>query len=371
MAQLAAKGSLAIAVTLTVLGLVYSPSAPGQAPAGKGKAPPVPAEVLSAMANPYVMLENWPHLGTITSGAAIGMVPDGKGGLWLHHRSEPPIIHFNAAGDILSSFGNGMFVQAHGFCQDKDGNFWAGDSGPFTDVPGTENRGYQVFKFDQNGKLLLTLGKAGVANAKAGRDTFLGPTACAVAPNGDILIADGHWPRPTVAQQDGDRIVRYSKTGQFIAEFGHLGAKPGEFMGPHALAFDSKGRLFVADRSNNRIQIFDQSMNFVDEWRHFGRPSGLVILKDDTLVVADSESNQRIAGPAQAPEGGGTVLRNPGWKNGIRIGSAVDGSLKYFVPGTRPEGMSADDLGNLYAGLTGACQTSRSGGCLQKFVLKK
>ena len=75
-------------------------------------------------------------------------------------------------------------------------------------------------------------------------------------------------------------------------------SKPGEFLGPHALAFDSQGRLFVADRSNNRIQIFDKDMNFVDEWRHFGRPSGIWILKDDTLVVADSESNRPIPGVA-------------------------------------------------------------------------
>jgi hypothetical protein len=319
-----------------------------------------------AMTNPYQMVENWPHLGEIKPGAAIGLVPDGKGGIWLHHRSEPPIIHFDSAGNLLKSFGNGMFVQAHGFCQDRDGNFWAGDSGPFTDTPGTAGRGYQLFKFDQNGKLLQTLGKAGVA--KAGRDTFLGPTSCVVAPNGDLIVADGHWPRPTTAQQNGDRIIRFSQTGEFLAEYGHMGAGPGEFMGPHALAFDSRGRLFVADRSNNRIQIFDKDMHFVDEWRHFGRPSGITILKDDTLIVADSESSQKIAGPPEAPEGGGTAVRNPGWKNGIRIGSAADGSLKYFVPGTRPEGLSADELGNIFAGLTAGCQTSRSGGCLQKFV---
>lgn len=337
--------------------------------AGQGGSPAVASDPPSAMVNPYRMLESWPHLGDIKPGAAIGIIPDGHGGTWLHHRSEPPIIHFDAAGNILKSFGNGMFVQAHGFCRDNDGNFWAGDSGPFADDPATAGRGYQLFKFDPNGKLLQTLGKAGVS--KAGPDTFLGPTSCVFAPNGDLIVADGHWPRPSTAQQNGDCIVRFSKTGDFIAEYGHMGSGPGEFMGPHALAFDSRGRLFVADRSNNRIQIFDKDMHFVDEWRHFGRPSGLTILKDDTLIVSDSESGQRIAGPPEAPEGGGSSLRNPGWKNGIRIGSAADGSLKYFIPGTRPEGLAADDLGNIFAGLTAGCQASRSGGCLQKFVPKK
>src|SRR5216683_3394564 len=122
-----------------VLGLTFARVAAGQ---GGGAAPA--AEVPSAMANPYQMLENWPHLGDIKPGAAIGIIPDGRGGTWLHHRSEPPILHFDAAGNILKSFGNGMFVQAHGFCQDRDGNFWAGDSGPFTDTPGTAGRGYQL-----------------------------------------------------------------------------------------------------------------------------------------------------------------------------------------------------------------------------------
>jgi sugar lactone lactonase YvrE len=213
---------------------------------------------------------------------------------------------------------------------------------------------------------LFSLGQAGVS--RAGTDTFIGPTACAVAANGDIIVADGHWPRPASAQQDGDRLVVLKPDGTFVRAVGRLGSGPGEFMGPHALAFDSKGRLFVADRSNNRVQILDEDLNFVDEWRHFGRPSGVTVLKDDTLIVADSESTNLIDGPPQAPEGAGRVLRNPGWQTGIRIGSAVDGSLLHFVPGTRPEGLAGDELGNIFAGLTGRCDASPSGGCLQKWV---
>ena len=223
-----------------------------------------------------------------------------------------------------------------------------------------------MFKFSPEGKVLLTLGKAGVS--KAGQDTFIGPTACAIAPNGDIMIADGHWPRPTTAQQDGDRMVRITKDGKFVSEFGKLGTGPGEFMGPHALAFDSQGRLFVADRSNNRVQIFDRDMKFVDEWRHFGRPSGVAILKDDTLIVADSESSRSIGGPPQRAgrrrqrrAQSGMEERHPDRQREGRL-------ARIFVPGTRPEGMAADELGNIFGGLTGGCDTSPSGGCLQKFV---
>ena len=125
-----------------------------------------------------------------------------------------------------------------------------------------------------------------------------------------------------------------------------MGTKPGEFMGPHALAFDSQGRLFVADRSNNRVQIFDQNMKFVDEWRHFGRPSGVAILKDDTLIVADSESSQADWRPAAGARG------RRQRRSAIPAGRTASGSAarrtarsRYFVHGTRPEGMAADERG--------------------------
>ena len=294
---------------------------------------------VNTMHNPYQQLDNWATLPEgVTWGAVIGIIPDGEGGAWIQHRSEPPIMRFDATGTVVERFGDGMFVMAHGFCRDNDGNFWAGDSGPSRDDPRTAGRGYQFFKFSPDGELLLTLGQAGVS--RAGRDSFIAPTACVVAPNGDIIIADGHVPRPSTSQQDGDRIVRYTTDGEFVDAWGQHGSGPGEFDGPHALAFDSQGRLFVADRSNNRVQVFDENMNFLDDWRHFGRPSGLAILADDSLFVADSESSTTVAG----------ALRNPGWKNGVRFGSAKDGSLLGFIDGTDPEGLAVDELGNVWAG---------------------
>lgn len=320
----------------------------------------------STMTNPFRMVENWPTLLPNQEwGAAIGLLPDDTGGLWMFFRSEPPINYINSSGQITRSFGEGLIAMAHGFCRDHDGNLWAGD-GLFRDDPSRQGQSFQVHKFSPDGELLLSLGKPGVS--AAGEDTFVSPSACAVAPNGDIIIADGHWPRPASSPRDGDRLVRISSDGRFIRAVGQMGSGPGEFMGPHGLAFDSQGRLFVADRSNNRIQILDEDLNFLDEWRHFGRPSGISILEDDTLIVSDSESGRRLDGPAMAPEGAGRVPRNPGWQMGIRIGSAVDGSLDYFIPGTRPEGLAGDELGNIFAGLTRGCDESPSGGCLQKWV---
>jgi hypothetical protein len=324
----------------------------------------------SAMNNPYRMLANWPHLGTIKPGAAIGIVPDGEGGVWLQHRSDPAILHINSAGDIVQKWAV-TFSQSHGFCRDHDGNFWAVDSSPFSDTPGvTGVKGNQVFKYSPDGKLLLTLGKPDVS--KAGSDTFVQVSSCTVTPEGNILFTDGHWPRPKVFQQDGDRLVWYTRDGKFIKAFGKLGTGLGEFMGPHATAFDSQGRLFVADRSNNRVQIFDKNMNFIDDWKQFGRPSGIWIKKDDTLIVSDSESSYDGFMPAETrpvhPDA--TTVRNAGHQNGIRVGSAKDGSLKYFIPDTRPEGLAADETGNIFGGLTGGCDMSPSGGCLQKYVPK-
>ena len=371
---------IAAIVTTSVLLQAQQPAAP---PAqGRGALPPPgpftgtgpgggarvePGQNL--MNNPYRLVENWPTLNPgMKWGAAINFLPDNKGGTWTLLRTEPPINYFDASGKIVQSFGQGMFVSGHGMCRDRAGNIWAGDSGPFGDAAGAAGRGFVVYKFSPDGKLLMTLGKPGVS--KAGPDTFIGPTACAVAANGDIIIADGHWPRPSTAQQDGDRLVRLTADGKFVRDYGRLGRGPGEFMGPHALAVDSQGRLFVADRSNNRIQIFDKEMNYLDSWKHFGRPSGITILKDDTLFVADSESGIPLPGPKESFEGDGTQYRNVGWKQGVRIGSARDGSLRIFIDSTNPEGMAADELGNVFAGLTGGCATSKSGGCVQKWIKK-
>jgi sugar lactone lactonase YvrE len=178
----------------------------------------------------------------------------------------------------------------------------------------------------------MTLGKAGVASSEPG--LFDQPTDVAIAPNGDIFVSEGHL-------QGNDRISKFSKDGKFIKSWGKRGSGPGEFFAPHTLAFDSKGRLFVGDRSNNRIQIFDQDGKFLEEWKQFGRPSGIFIAKDDTMYVADSES----WGPDE-----------PGWKKGIRIGNAKDGSVKYFIEDMEStttdhsgaEGVGVDAAGNVY-----------------------
>jgi sugar lactone lactonase YvrE len=245
-----------------------------------------------------------------------------------------PIFQFDTSGKLLKTLGAGIFVSPHKLTVDSDGNLWLADNGA-----------NQVFKLDPNGKVLLTLGKKGVAGS--GPDEFDAPTEVAVAPNGDIFVADGHGGKTNA------RIVKLAKDGKFIKTWGKEGKGQGEFNGPHGIAMDSTGRLFVADRLNSRIQIFDQDGKFLAEWKQFGRPSGVWIDKNDAIYVADSQSSDKT---------------NPGFKQGIRVGNAKDGKVAAFIEESKYlgalEGVGADDDGNIYAGYTNAMN-------LQRFVKKE
>ena len=214
-------------------------------------------------------------------------------------KADDSVLHFDASGKLIKSFGSGMFLFPHGIAVDKDDNVW------ITDGQLANGKGFTVVKFSPDGKVLMTLDYA-----------FNQPNDVAIAPNGDIFVAEGHTPMMGSAQ-----ILKFNKDGKFLMKWGKHGSGPGEFEVPHTLAFDSRGRLFVGDRANNRIQIFDQDGKFLDQWKQFSRPSGMYIDKNDILYVTDSESTDK--------EGYGY---NPGWKRGIRIGSAKDGVVTAFIP---------------------------------------
>ncbi len=309
----------------------------------RGDKPPLQIRP-NSQPNPYTTTENWgqlPEGRKWGSSSAVEIDRDGRS-VWIAERcganscandtTTPTVMKFDPTGKMLKSFGAGMFVFPHGMHIDKENNIW------ITDGQGRNGRGHQVFKFNSDGKLLLTLGKAGVAGS--GNDEFNQPSDVHVGANGDIFVADGHGAKTNA------RIMKFDKNGKFIKTWGKLGTGPGEFNCPHALAIDSKGRLFVGDRFNNRIQIFDQDGKFLEEWKQFSRPSGLYIDKKDNIYVADSESIDK----------NGYAGDNPGWKRGIRIGSAKDGTVVAFIPDPTPglgatsaaEGVAADSKGVIY-----------------------
>jgi len=309
--------------------------------------------------NPFRNVDNYfklPEGRTIGSTAAIDIDRDGSS-VWVFERcgasacvgsNLAPLIKFDSSGKMVKALGAGMFIYPHGIYMDRDGSVWVTDGRSATPeelqkFPDAKGKGHTVVKLSQEGKVLMTLGKPGVAGT--GPDTFNQPTDIIIAPNGNIFVSDGH------GGDSNARIVKFTKDGKFIKTWGKKGSGPGEFDTPHSLAFDSKGRLFVADRANNRIQIFDQDGTFLDAWKQFGRPSGIVIDKNDTLYAADSQSNEKV---------------NPGFRPGIYIGSAKDGKVTAFIldattPVPSQEGVAVDAKGNVYGSWT-------SGMALKKYV---
>ena len=262
-----------------------------------------------------------------------------------------PVLKFDSAGNVLKSFGAGMFLFPHKIYMDGDGNIWVVDQRSANErelakFPGEKNKGHIVVKFSPEGKVLLTIGKPGVAGDPP--DALTQPTSIVMAPNGDIFISEGHNQNPEAPPETVSRISRFTKDGKFIKSFGKLGSGPGEFRGPHDITMDAQGRLFVADRGNMRIQILDQDGKYLGEWKQFSRPSG-VYIRNDMVYVVDSESNG--------------VAPHPGWKRGIRIGSLKDGKVLYRIPdplkmkGTSAaEGLAVDAKGNVYGAEVGPRQ---------------
>ena len=346
--------------------------------------------------NPYQSIENYfklPEGRSWGSTSAVDIDKDGRS-IWVAERcgansclddsrqikNIPTVLKFDTTGKLVKSFGEGLMIFPHGIYVDKDGNIWVTDgqdngqrpargtgggggraggeegrgAAPAGPLPGA-TKGHQIFKFSPDGRVLMTLGKPGGAVAP---DCCFQPNDVVVAPNGEIIVGLGHG-------QGKSELVVFSKDGKSIVKrVGQTGTGPLEFDQPHALAYDSRGRLFVGDRNNNRIQILDKDLKYVAEYKEFSRPSGIFIDKNDMLYCADSES--------------GSVSRNhDGWKRGIRVGSAKDGKVTAFIPDpetrTRPdftgtsaaEGVAADSQGNIYGAEVGPKRvmkyTKRSG----------
>jgi sugar lactone lactonase YvrE len=296
--------------------------------------------------NPYERVWPWGELptGAIDPGdydaraSFIGIVEGSDGTIYAlsrcmanscEGRPEAPLMAFDPDGRLLRSWGEGLMSFPHGLGMDREGNLWVADQG-----------GHQAFKFSPDGQLLMTLGTKGMEGDPAG-GRLTEPTAVAVAPNGDVFITEGHNNAPDARVA---RVSKFAPSGTFIMSWGQTGSGIGEFSTPHSIAFDSQGRVFVADRNNNRIQIFDQQGNFLDLWYQFGRPSGIAISSDDRMYVADSESYD---------------FHNPGWLKGIRIGSARTGVVDSFIVDLEPttishsgaEAVGFDSRGNVYGGV--------------------
>ena len=281
----------------------------------------------SVVAQEYVLDPNWPQ--PLPEGIEWGQVPnvtiDAEGFIYAFHRAEPPILKFSPSGELVDTFGEGWVATAHGFRAAPDGTLWATDF--------NRSEGQLVTQFDTDGRVLLRLGARGFGGTLP--NNFDGPADSAVAANGDIFVADGHW---------NNRIVKFSKEGRYLMEWGSKGTGPGELNMPHTIVIDRRGRVLVGDRSNHRIQIFDQEGTYIDQWDQFGWPSGMFIDQNDILYVADYQS-----------------------KRGVTYGSAEDGTVMGFIEGSEPEGVVVDADGNVYTGeVTGG--EGGEGSTMRKFI---
>jgi len=292
----------------------------------------------SDLPNPYHMVTNWAE--TPRPFAPVNAVTvDANNNFWAADRCEQngckAIFEIGPNGKTLRNFGADLFVEPHQIAVDHDGNVWVADATP------KAGRGLQVTKLAPDGRVLLKLGKPGQGQGSGGLDVFDSPTGVAIASNGDVFISQGHGEK-----QNYSRILKFTRDGKLIKTFGSWGDGPGQLRSPHAIAIDSRDRLFVADRGNSRVVVFDKDGNFLAAWKQFGRPSGIFVDKADMLYVIDSQSTD-MPGDRY----------NPGCKRGIRVGNATDGKVLYFIPPPPPAdpkwqpaiGITADRNGNIYA----------------------
>jgi DNA-binding beta-propeller fold protein YncE len=201
--------------------------------------------------------------------SAVATAADGQVFVFQRGPKADPVIVFDSTGKYLRSWGKGMFGSPHGMRIDRSGHLWV-----------TDNGDHQVLKFTRDGELLLKLGIRG----KAGTDsqTFNKPTDIAFAPNGDFYVSDGYG---------NSRVVKFSKEGKYLLDWGKPGSSPGEFNLPHSVGVDSKGLVYVSDRENNRIQIFDGNGKFLRQWKHLGATQNLFITPDDQMWIITHRDN--------------------------------------------------------------------------------
>jgi sugar lactone lactonase YvrE len=260
---------------------------------------------VSAQSGNYTVDTNWARLpaGTTWNGNTSWITADGKGQVVVLVRTAPYFRVLTREGAFVNAFGDdGLFQSAHSVTIDAQGALWV-----------TDSAAHVVHKLSPDGRLLMTLGKKGVAGDNASRDLFNQPNHVAIAPNGDIYVSDGYG---------NARVMHFSSDGQFVRIIGGVkGSQPGQLQLPHGVALDSSGRILVNDSDNQRVSVFDRDGRFVEAWPYPSR-GGIAVAADDTVYISDV---------------------NAGIVNIVKNGKLID-----RVSADRAHGMGIDTDGSIY-----------------------
>jgi sugar lactone lactonase YvrE len=260
---------------------------------------------VSAQQANYKVDANWAQLpqGTTWNGSTSWITADGKGNILVLVRTAPYFRWFTRDGKFVKAQGeDGLFESAHSVTIDSQGFLWV-----------TDSAAHLVHKLSPDARVLMTLGRKGVAGDNTSRDSFNQPNHVAIAPNGDIYISDGYV---------NSRVVHFTGNGQFVRIIGGVkGSEPGQLQVPHGVALDSRGRILVNDSDNQRVSVFDKNGKFVESWP-FPSRGGIVVASDDTVYVSDV---------------------NAGVVNIVKNGKRID-----TVSADRSHGLGADTDGSIY-----------------------
>jgi DNA-binding beta-propeller fold protein YncE len=238
-------------------------------------APLTGAELKTGPMLPHRLVRNWAKLPPGWNfGECSSVSVDNKDNVWVYNRSKRPVIELDKDGNVLQSWGEDVMTGPHGIKVDADGFVWTVD-----------RTGQVVFKLTPLGRVLMTIGRVGYPLDNNSKDGFHDPTAIAFAPNGDMYVSDGYV---------NSRVIKFNKDGDYLLHWGKKGTGDGEFDLPHDVALDSRGQVYVADRGNKRVQIFDANGKFLRKWTDVGTPWGFhYVAKENVLYMCDA-SNSRV-----------------------------------------------------------------------------
>jgi peptidylglycine monooxygenase len=200
----------------------------------------------------------------IRLGGVSNVAIDSRDRVYVYQRSDPPLIVLNGDGSYARSLASGLVADAHGLAIDENDQIWLID-----------RDAHLIIAIDDRGNVVQEIGSRGRPRFQ---EPFNHPAGIAIAPDGEIYVADGYG---------NSRVHHFAADGTFLASWGRPGGGDGEFTTPHAVVVDSRDRVIVADRENNRVQLFDRQGRFIESWGDLYHPMDIYVDPAGMIYVTD------------------------------------------------------------------------------------